>query len=150
MSLYLALKLVHILFAMVAVGTNFSYAFWLRLAGNDRDRIAHTLESIHRLDMWLANPAYVIVLLAGIGMVVVGPYPITTPWILLAIVLYVLVALLGITLYAPAVRRQRAAALADPNSDDYRRAARRSNILGLVAVAIVTVIVYLMVLKPGF
>ena len=150
MSLYLALKLVHILFAMVAVGTNFSYAFWLRLAGNDRDRIAHTLESIHRLDMWLANPAYVIVLLAGIGMVVVGPYPITTPWILLAIVLYVLVALLGITLYAPAVRRQRAAALADPDSDDYRRAARRSNILGLVAVAIVTVIVYLMVLKPGF
>jgi len=150
MSLYLALKLVHILFAMVAVGTNFSYAFWLRLAGNDRDRIAHTLESIHRLDMWLANPAYVIVLLAGIGMVVVGPYPITTPWILLAIVLYVLVALLGITLYAPAVRRQRAAALADPNSGDYRRAARRSNLLGLVAVAIVTVIVFLMVLKPGF
>ena len=150
MSLYLALKLVHILFAMVAVGTNFSYAFWLRLAGNDRDRIAHTLESIHRLDMWLANPAYVIVLLAGIGMVVVGPYPITTPWILLAIVLYVLVALIGITLYAPAVRRQRAAALADPDSDDYRRAARRSNILGLAAIAIVTVIVYLMVLKPGF
>ncbi|OFW52985.1 MAG: hypothetical protein A2146_07345 [Actinobacteria bacterium RBG_16_67_10] len=150
MSLYLALKLVHILLAMVAVGTNFSYAFWLRLAGNDRDRIAHTLESIHRLDMWLAKPAYVIVLLAGIGMVVVGPYPITTPWILLAIVLYVLVALLGITLYAPAVRRQRAAALADPDSDDYRRAARRSNLLGLVAVAIVTVIVFLMVLKPGF
>jgi len=150
MSLYLALKLVHILFAMVAVGTNFSYAFWLRLAGNDRDRIAHTLESIHRLDMWLANPAYVIVLLAGIGMVVVGPYPITTPWILLAIALYVLVALLGITLYAPAVRRQRAAALADPNSTEYRAAARRSNLLGLVAVAIVTVIVVLMVLKPGF
>jgi uncharacterized membrane protein len=149
MSLYLLLKLVHIGAAMVAVGANFSYSFWLRLAGNDRDRIVHTLESIHRLDMWLANPAYVIVLLAGIGMVVVGPWPITTPWILAAIVLYVLVALIGITLYAPAVRRQRAAALADPTSDDYRRAARRSNALGLSAVAIVAAIVTLMVLKPG-
>jgi uncharacterized membrane protein len=148
MTLYLTLKLIHILAAMVAVGTNFSYAFWLRLAGNDRDRITHTLESIHRLDMWLANPAYVIVLLAGIGMVVVQPWPITTPWILLAIVLYVLVALIGITLYAPAVRRQRAAALADPDSTDYRAAARRSNILGLVAVAIVFAIVTLMVVKP--
>src|SRR5512132_3145811 len=131
MTLYLVLKLIHIGAAMVAVGTNFSYAFWLRLAGSDRDRIAHTLESIHRLDMWLANPAYVIVLLAGIGMVVVGPYPITTPWILVSLGLYVLVALIGITLYAPAVRRQRAAALADPTSDDYRRAARRGNFLGL-------------------
>jgi uncharacterized membrane protein len=98
--------------------------------------------------MWLANPAYVIVLLAGIGMVVVGPFPITTPWILLAIALYVLVALIGITLYAPAVRRQRAAALADPESADYRTASRRSNLLGLVAVAIVFAIVVLMVIKP--
>jgi uncharacterized membrane protein len=148
MSIYLALKLLHILAAMVAVGTNFSYAFWLRLAGNDRERIAHTLQSIHRLDMWLANPAYVIVLLAGIGMVVVGPYPISTPWILVAIALYVLVALIGITLYAPAVRRQRAAALADPDSANYRAAARRSNILGVIAVAIVFAIVTLMVVKP--
>lgn len=148
MTLYLALKLIHILAAMVAVGMNFSYAFWLNLAGNDRERIVHTLESVHRLDMWLANPAYVIVFLAGIGMIVVGPWPITTPWILLAIALYVLVALIGITLYAPAVRRQRAAALADPDSADYRAAARRSNVLGLVAVAIVFAIVTLMVVKP--
>jgi uncharacterized membrane protein len=91
----------------------------------------------------------VIGLLAGIGMVAVGPWPITTPWIVGAIVLYVLVALIGITLYAPAVRRQRASALADPTSDDYRRAARRSNVLGLTAVAIVTAIVTLMVIKPG-
>jgi uncharacterized membrane protein len=81
-------------------------------------------------------------------MVALGPYPITTPWILVAIVLYVLVALIGITLYAPAVRRQRAAALADPDSAAYRAAARRSSVLGLVAVAIVFVIVGLMVFKP--
>jgi uncharacterized membrane protein len=143
------LKLVHIVAAMVAVGTNFSYAFWLRLAGSDRERIAHTLESIHRLDMWLANPAYVVVFLAGVAMAVIGPYPITTPWIVVAIVLYVLVALIGIFLYAPAVRRQRAAALADPTSAEYGAAARRGNVLGAVAVAIVLAIVALMVLRPS-
>jgi hypothetical protein len=46
------------------------------------------------------------------------------------------------------VRRQRAAALADPESADYRTASRRSNLLGLAAVAIVFAIVVLMVIKP--
>jgi uncharacterized membrane protein len=147
-SLYLLLKLLHIAAAIVAVGANVSYTFWLRHAGLDRDRLVHTLEGVHRLDMWLANPAYVIVLLSGIGMVVFGPYPISTPWILAAIGLYVLVALVGITLYAPAVRRQRAEALADPTSAAYRAAARRGNLLGLLAVGIVAVILFLMVVKP--
>ena len=149
MSLYLLLKLVHIGAAMVAVGANVSYAFWLRHAGLDRDRLVHTLEGVRRLDMWLANPAYFIVLLTGIGMVAFGPYPIGTPWILAAIGLYVLIAVVGITLYAPAVRRQRAEALADPSSAAYRAAARRSNLLGLLAIGIVAVIVFLMVVKPG-
>lgn len=148
MSLYLLLKFVHIAAAAVAVGANVSYAFWLRHAGTDRDRLVHTLDGVHRLDMFLANPAYVIVLLSGIGMLALGPYPLAAPWVLAAIGLYVLIAVVGITLYAPAVRRQRAEALADPTSAAYRAAARRGNLLGALAVGIVAVILFLMVVKP--
>lgn len=149
MSLYVVLKLVHIGAVIGAVGANITYSFWLRFAGTDRDRIVHTLEGIRRLDMRLANPAYVVALLAGLGMVALGPYPLSAPWILAALLLYVLVAMLGITLYAPAVRHQRAAALSDPTSADYRAAARRSGLLGLAALAMVALIVILMVVKPG-
>jgi uncharacterized membrane protein len=149
MSLYLVLKLAHIGAVIVAVGANVTYSFWRRQAGTDRDRIAQTLDGIRRLDRRVANPAYLVALLAGLGMVAIGPYPLSEPWILAAIVLYVLVALLGITLYAPAVRRQRAAALSDPTSAGYHAAARRSDALGLVALAIVALIVFLMVVKPG-
>ena len=52
-------------------------------------------------------------------------------------------------LYAPALRVQLVAAEEDPTSQDYAAAARRSNTLGIFTVVIVSVIVGLMVLKPG-
>jgi uncharacterized membrane protein len=69
-------------------------------------------------------------------------------WISASIGLYVLVAVIGIALYAPAMRRQQALAAVDPMSADYEAAARRSRMLGGMAVGLVLVIVALMVLKP--
>jgi uncharacterized membrane protein len=71
-----------------------------------------------------------------------------TGWIATAIVLYVLTAILGVTLYGPAIRRQLAEAERDPSSPDYAAAERRSNLLGVGTFLIVAVIVVLMVTKP--
>jgi uncharacterized membrane protein len=147
-TLVILLKLVHVLAAITAVGSNLTYAFWLRQAGRDRDRLTWTIETIHRLDMRIANPAYGVLLVTGILMVVGGLYTFQTGWLATAIVLYVLVAVIGITFYAPAIRRQLAAARLDPSSDAYAAAARRSSVLGIVTTAIVLVIVVLMVTKP--
>jgi len=73
-TLILLLKVVHILAAIVAVGSNVTYAFWLRRAGLDRDRLIFTIEGIRLLDSWIANPAYVLVLLTGLGMVALGAF----------------------------------------------------------------------------
>ena len=40
MSLFIALKVIHVLSAITAVGANVTYAFWLRRGGTDRDAAA--------------------------------------------------------------------------------------------------------------
>ena len=151
MDLALALKVVHILAAIVAVGSNLTYAFWLRRAGTaDRDRLVFTIDTIHRLDNMLATPAYVVVLLSGLGMVFSGAFSFETRWIQVAIGLYVLVVLLSVFGHAPALRRQLAQAKVDPTSAAYRAAATRQTGLGIVVLAVVIVIVVLMVTKPAF
>lgn len=149
MTIALVLKVIHVIAAITAVGANLTYAFWLRRAGtDDRERLVFTIESIRRLDNMIATPAYVVVLLTGLGMVFSGVFSFGDLWLQVALVLYVLVVLIGIFLYSPTIKRQVAEAEKDPKSDAYRAVASRSNLLGLAVVAIVLVIVFLMVAKP--
>ncbi len=93
MSLVLLLKPVHVLSAIVAVGANVTYPFWLRLAGRDRDRLVWTIDGVRRLDRTVANPAYGVLLVTGVLMVLGGLYSFETGWIAAAIVLYVITAI---------------------------------------------------------
>jgi uncharacterized membrane protein len=149
MELTTALKIIHVIAAIMAVGSNITYGVWLQLAGLERERLSFVIRGIRTLDRVVANPAYVVVLATGLAMAILGPFTFEAGWIRLALVLYALVVAVGIALFAPALRHQLAAAEADPRSADYRRAARRSNALGLVTALIVLVIVVLMVAKPS-
>lgn len=148
MSLFIALKIVHVLAAITAVGANVTYAFWLRLAGTERERLLFAIEGVRRMDRLIANPAYILLLITGVLMVMTGAYRFEEGWLSAAIALYVITAVVGITLFAPALRRQQAEAERDPSSADYAAAARRTNLLGVLTVLIVLVIVVLMVAKP--
>ena len=145
---FLILKVVHVLAAIVAVGANVTYAFWLRRAGRDRARLVDAIAGVRTLDSRLANPAYVLLLITGVAMVLTGAYSFETGWIAASIVLYVLTAVLGVTTFGPAIRRQLAEAERDPTSEAYAAAERRASLLGLVTTAIVVLIVVLMVAKP--
>jgi uncharacterized membrane protein len=149
MELWQGLKYLHILAVITAVGANLTYAFWLARAGRDPVRMVFVIESIQRLDQRVANPAYIVAALAGIGIVLTGPFGFDAPWIATAIALYVVVAVLGIVFYAPALRRQLDLAGSAPDGATYGAAARRSQLLGLVMIVIVFVIVALMVFKPS-
>ena len=102
MSVFLALKVVHILSAITAVGSNVTSVFWLDRAGSDRDRLVWALEGVRWLDTRIANPAYGVVLVSGVAMVLTGGYQFGQGWIATAIVLYVLTAVFGIVAFAPA------------------------------------------------
>lgn len=108
MDWYLPLKLVHVLSAIVAVGTNVTYFVWLA-AMKDRPAAEQSfaLVTIKKLDSRLANPAYTVLPLTGVIMILVSDgVELATFWILFAIGLYILVGVFGGVLFAPSLRRQ--------------------------------------------
>jgi uncharacterized membrane protein len=145
---FLLLKLVHVLAAIVAVGANVTYAFWLRRAGHDRDKLAWAIRGVQFLDNRLANPAYVVLLITGVWMILGGAFSFQATWIAAALVLYVALVVVGIFLYAPTIRRQLEEAERDPTSAAYAAIERRSTLLGAATLIVVLVIVGLMVTKP--
>jgi uncharacterized membrane protein len=148
MSLFVLLKLVHVLAAITAVGANLTYPFWLRRAAGNQERVLDTIDAIGKLDARVVNLAYGVAFVTGAAMIVTGAYSFQTFWVAAAIVLFVLVTLLGIVVYAPLIRRLRAAAERDITSPEYAALDRRQTQLGLLALAIALAIVTLMVTKP--
>jgi uncharacterized membrane protein len=149
-SWYSLLKLVHILAAIVAVGTNVTYFVWLaRINGQPRPERAAVLGGIKALDARLANPAYGILPLTGVGMVLVGDIPFSTFWVALAIGLYIAVGVIAGVLFSPALRRQvELVANDEAGSHAYTEAARRTTMFGAFTMLPIAVILYLMVIKP--
>lgn len=148
MSLLLLLKVIHVLAAIVAVGSNVTYAFWLRRAGREPGQLLFALQSIRALDRRIANPGYIVLGITGPAMVLTGAFSFTQGWIIVSIALYVGVAILGIAVFAPAVRRQVAEAENDPTTPAYAAAAARTTRLGILTTAVAIAIVVLMVTKP--
>ncbi len=142
------LLLIHVLAAIVAVGANLTYAIWFRAAGTDQDRLVFVIRTVRTIDSRLANPAYIVLLVTGVLMVLSGAYSFTTGWILTAIGLYIATAVIGIAAFGPAIRVQLVEAERDVTSPAYQAAARRSTTLGLVTTLLVLLIVVLMVTKP--
>jgi uncharacterized membrane protein len=147
---YLPLKLVHVLSAILAVGTNVTYFIWLTvIRGHPQAEQSFALATIKRLDTWLANPAYVVLPITGVIMVLIGDLGFTTFWIAVGIGLYVLMGVIGGALFAPALRRLTEIVDTEgPESPGYAAAAQRTKTMGLLTMLPVAAILYLMVLKP--
>jgi uncharacterized membrane protein len=150
MSLFVLVKFLHVLLAIVAVGFNATYGVWLaRVAREPVPTQSFVLRGIKRLDDWFANPAYVLLAVTGVTMVLVGELRFTTFWIAGGIVLWAIAVALGFFVYTPMVRNQiHALETIGPESEDYKRYASNARFLGILLAAIVVVIVFLMVTKP--
>ncbi len=150
MSGYLLLKWVHVLMAITALGTNITYGVWLTRAERDSSHLAFALRGIKFLDDRVANPAYGLLLLTGLAMAGVGKIPLTTPWLLTGLTLYVILVVIAAAGYTPTLRRQIASLEAGgPRSPEYRRLAARGTGLGIALVVLVVIIVFMMVTKPA-
>lgn len=151
---YLWLKLVHILAAIVAVGFNLSYVTWLVRSGLSQDprQLGFALRGIKFLDDYLANPSYIVALLTGLAMAWVGGYDLpSTSWMLVALLLFGVMAVVAFGFYTPTLSRQiRVLETEGHESAAYKQLDRRQTVLGVVLFAFALTIVGLMVLKPGF
>jgi uncharacterized membrane protein len=149
LTLYSFLKFLHVLLAVVAVGFNASYGIWLARVAKEPEHAPHVLRGIKFLDDRIANPAYGLLLVLGLAMVWEAGIPFSTFWIAASLVLYVVLVIVAVTGYSPALRRQVALAEAGRvDSDEYRQAARRGGISGGILGVIVVIIIFFMVTKP--
>ena len=150
MSLFVFVKFLHVLLAIIAVGFNASYGVWLaRLAREPAPTQSYVLRGLKRLDDWFANPAYVLLAVTGVTMVFVGELRFTTFWIAGGIVLWAIAVALGFFVYTPLLRNQiRELETAGPQAEDYRRYASNARFVGILLAVIVVAIAFLMVTKP--
>jgi uncharacterized membrane protein len=149
--LYLILKWLHILLAIAAIGTNLTYGVWLARAARAPEALPFTLRGIKILDDRIANPSYGLLLVTGLALVFLGPWPITTPWVVLSLALFVAVVVLGLLGYTPTLRRQiEMVDSGKRESAEYAALDRRGRNLGILLAVLVVAIVFLMVVKPGF
>ena len=149
LTLYSFMKFLHVLLAVIAVGFNASYGIWLARAAKEPEHAAHVLRGIKFLDDRIANPAYALLLVLGLAMVWEAGIPFSTFWIAASLVLYVVLVVLAVAGYTPALRQQVALAEAGSvDSDEYRAVARRGGMIGGILGVIVVIIIFLMVTKP--
>jgi uncharacterized membrane protein len=148
MTLYLVLKFVHILSAIVAVGANITYGAWNARVSSEPDHAAFTLRGIRFIDNRIANPAYGVLLITGLVMVFME-WKITDLWVIVALVGFIAIAVLGFVVFTPLLRDQiNLAEAGDTSSSAYLRLAKRSRTIGPVLGLLVVVILVMMVFKP--
>ena len=151
LSVFLFLKFLHVVFAVVAVGFNLSYGFWLFRARQNPKDLLFVLRNIKLMDHALANPAYMGLGLTGPLMVWLGGYSWHAFWIWMSALLLVAAAILGILVYAPLLNRQiQALEKGGPGSKEYKTFERQAILLGLGLWVLVAVIIFLMVTKIQF
>lgn len=150
MDWYQLWKLLHVLSAIVAVGANVTYFVWLTaIRGRPQLAQSFALETIAKVERRLANPAYAILPLTGVIMVLTSQLGFTTFWIAVAIGLYVAMGVVGGALFTPSLRRLTAIVNTEgPDAPGYAEEARRTTVRGTIVVLLVVAIVALMVLKP--
>ena len=140
---------IHVLAALVAVGATVSYFFWLRRAVLVPESRSFTLETVRMMERRMVIPAYVIILLTGLGLIDRAGWAWSTPWLELALMF--LVVLMGLSgLYARTIKGQVALVSDGPaDSTEYERLHARARIILVLKVVLIIVMVYLMVFKPA-
>ncbi len=150
-SLYLVLKFIHVMAAITAVGANITYAIWIVRARSDTEHAGFALRGVKFIDDRIANPAYGVLLLTGLLMLVVGRTALTTFWVIAALVLFAILVVIGIGFYSPTLRDQiklLGDGAGEAASAAFMRLGRRGQILGQAMGLVVVLIVVLMVFKP--
>ncbi len=155
MSLYFTVKWLHILSSVVMVGTGFGSAFYMFFTNRTRNVAAQAVitQLVVRADWWLTTPTAVIQPVTGMLLAHLAGWPLTTPWLLLSMGLFVLAGIcwlpvvwLQIRMAAMVQVSLRTGFALPPN---YWRYARWWELLGYPAFAAMAGVFYLMVAKPG-
>jgi uncharacterized membrane protein len=142
------LKFVHVLLAITAVGSNITYAAWNIRGAMEPQHLSFALRGIKFLDNRVANPAYGLLLLTGLTLVVVGNWGLKG-WIIAALILFAALIIIAIGFYSRVTTRQiEVVESSGESSPAYQQLAGQARLYGIASLVIALVIVFVMVVKP--
>ncbi len=140
---------IYLILLIVAVGPNVTYAVWIQRATANPEALPFTLNGIKAINDRIVLPATGLALIAWVVMVYVSGQSLLLPWVLLTSIFWLAALLIGIIGYSPALRKQIALAeSAGVDNDEYKSAAWRGMILGIVIGLIFLLILLLMAFQP--
>jgi uncharacterized membrane protein len=149
--IYLVLKLLHVVAAIVFMGWFVVAAFWKAQADRNGDPavLRATLDGLRAGDRRFVMPAVVLLLVGGFGAQGAGHVPITDLWIAGSIVLFLLATFASMGRLVPLQKRMLALlGGGSPDRDAYARLSGSWRRWNLIATLSVLLAVILMVFKP--
>jgi uncharacterized membrane protein len=155
-SMYLFLKLLHIVAVVLFLGNIIVGIFWKAIADKTRDPriIAFTMDGIIRADRIFTVPGVILILIGGFGAAGIGRLPMLgTPWILWSIILFTISGIAFMGWLVPIQKKLRAVAAGagDASKMDwaaYERLSSQWKLWGLIALVTPLIAMVLMVMKP--
>jgi len=156
MSLYLLLKVFHVIGATVLFGTGAGIAFFMLMVHRTGDArlIAHTAGTVVVADALFTATAVIVQPLTGAALAHLAGYPLLHGWIAASLVLYVVTGAFWLPVVWIQIRlrdlAKEAAATGQPLPPAYHRLWRLWFASGFPAFFAVLAIIWLMVAKPDF
>jgi len=150
MTWYSLLKFVHVLLAITAVGSNITYGVWNALAAREPAHAPFALKGIAFIDRRVANPAYGLLLITGLVLILIGPtWGLGNGWVATALILFALLIVVAIGFYSRVIRQQIKVMDSEGlGSPSYKRLDAQATLYGIISLVIALLIVFLMVVKP--
>lgn len=153
MDSYFLLKLIHIICAVVLVGTGVGIAFFLFMANrsNNVQAIAVTTRHVVLADWIFTTPAIIVQLISGILLMLELDYSFSSSWFLTVLALFVIVGICWLpVVYIQYLLRAVAeqAVATGALSPKFKTLMRLWTTLGIAALITILVIFWLMIFKP--
>jgi uncharacterized membrane protein len=152
---YLILKYLHVLGAVMLLGTGGGIAFFMLMAYRSKDvgHVFRTARTVVVADFLFTATAVVAQPITGVLLARESGLPLTQGWLLLSFTLYVVAGLFWLPVVWMQIRMRDLAAAAvqkgKPLAQDYHRLFRLWFLFGFPGFGSVAAILWLMVAKPG-
>ena len=152
---YLVVKWLHVLSSTLLFGTGLGSAFYKHFT--DRRGSLAAIAEVNRLVVWadwlFTTPTVIVQPLSGLWLVHLAGYPLSTPWIAAALVLYAVAGACWLPVVWLQIRMrdlaQEALDAGTSLSPTYKQMRRAWFCLGVPAFIAMVAVFYLMVVKPG-
>ncbi|MGL4768326.1 MAG: DUF2269 family protein [Formosimonas sp.] len=151
---YLLIKMIHIISSVVMVGTGFGTAFFFFFANRSGNIAAQAVVGrlVCRADWWFTTPAVIVQPITGVWLAHLAGFPLATPWLTVAMCLYVLAGMCWLPVVLLQINMAQMAKVAHETGSElpakYWLSAKWWEGLGYPAFVSMAGVFYLMVNKP--